>query len=145
MSERSRKQAFPGAPQVPISRAVRAGDFVFTSAYGGHIFDPKDVTFDADGNVLADGSGREGADLAEQVHACFAMIKGALAVAGCTLDDVVDCQCWLADRRDFVAFNEIYRQYFTADPPTRSVFRADFMFACKVELKVVAWKPVAAS
>ncbi|MFO1055813.1 MAG: RidA family protein [Dongiaceae bacterium] len=145
MTERPRKQAFPGAPQVPISRAVRAGDFVFTSAYGGHIFDPKDVTFDADGNVLADGSGREGASLAEQVHACFGMIRDALAVAGCTLDDVVDCQCWLADRRDFVAFNEIYRQYFTADPPTRSVFRADFMFACKVELKVVAWKPVAPS
>ena len=145
MSQPPRKQAFPGAPQVPISRAVRAGDFVFTSAYGGHIFAPKDVAFDEAGNVLADGSGREGVSLDEQVHACFAMIKGALAAAGCTLKDVVDCQCWLSDRRDFVQFNEIYRQYFTSDPPTRSVFRADFMFACKVELKVVAWKPLASA
>ena len=60
----------------------------------------------------------------EQVHLTFGFIRDALAVAGCTLDDVVDCQCWLADARDFVRFNEIYRTYFTKDPPVRSVFPA---------------------
>ena len=28
------RQAWPAHPEVPISKAVRAGDFVFTSAYG---------------------------------------------------------------------------------------------------------------
>jgi 2-iminobutanoate/2-iminopropanoate deaminase len=138
------KQAFPGAPQVPISKAVRAGDFVFTSAYGGHLFDPVDVTFDAEGRVLSDGSGLEQVAFEKQVHACFGFLKEALAVAGCTLADVVDCQCWLSDARDFVRFNAIYREYFTADPPVRSVFRADFMFGCKVELKAIAYKPLTA-
>ncbi len=138
------KQCFRGAPQVPISKAVRAGDFVFTSAYGGHLFDPADVTFDEAGCVVDDGSGKAGVGFEEQVHACFGFIADALAVAGCRLADVVDCQCWLGDPRDFVRFNAIYRQYFAEDPPTRSVFRAEFMFACKVELKVVAYKPVAA-
>jgi 2-iminobutanoate/2-iminopropanoate deaminase len=138
------KQCFRGAPQVPISKAVRAGDFVFTSAYGGHLFDPADVTFDETGHVVDDGSGKAGVGFEEQVHACFGFIAEALAVAGCTLADVVDCQCWLSDPRDFVRFNAIYRQYFFDDPPTRSVFRAEFMFACKVELKVVAYRPVIA-
>ena len=48
---------------------------------------------------------------------------------------------WLADARDFVRFNEIYRTYFTKDPPVRSCFPIRFMFDVKVELKVIAYKP----
>jgi hypothetical protein len=47
----------------------------------------------------------------------------------------------LARARDFVAFNEIYRQYFSEDPPVRSVFEARFMFPCRLEMKVVAYRP----
>jgi enamine deaminase RidA (YjgF/YER057c/UK114 family) len=75
------------------------------------------------------------------VHLTFGFIKDALEVAGCTLDDVVDCQVWLADARDFVAFNAIYRTYFKKDPPVRSVFPIGFMFDVKIEMKVVAYRP----
>ena len=78
----------------------------------------------------------------EQVRLTFGFVREALAVAGCTLDDVVDCQCWLSDARDFVRFNEIYQTYFTKDPPVRSVFPAKFMFDVKVEIKVIAYRPV---
>jgi enamine deaminase RidA (YjgF/YER057c/UK114 family) len=137
------KTAYPAHPEVPISKAVRAGDFVFTSAYGPWTFDPASVTFDAEGHILGDGSGNRDMPFAEQVHRTFALVKEALAVAGCTLDDVVDCQCWLSDARDFVEFNEIYRGYFAKDPPVRCVFPAGFMFQCKVEIKVTAYRPVA--
>src|SRR5882724_400043 len=33
------KKAYPAHPEVPISKAVRAGDFVYTSAYGPWTFD----------------------------------------------------------------------------------------------------------
>src|SRR5262245_6931714 len=135
------KQAFPAHPEVPISKAVRAGDFVFTSAYGPWTFDPRKVVFDAEGRILDDGTGRGDVPFDEQVHLTFGFIREALAVAGCTLDDVVDCQVWLADARDFVRFNEIYRTYFTKAPPVRSVFPIGFMFAVKVEMKVIAYKP----
>ena len=50
----------------------------------------------------------------EQVHRTFDFIKAALAVADCTLDDVVSSECWLTDPRDFVAFNahlqDLFRQ-----------------------------------
>jgi len=135
------KQAFPSHPEVPISKAIRAGDFVFTSAYGPWTFDPLKVTFDAQGRITDDGTGRRNVPFDEQVHLTFKAIREALAVAGATLDDVVDCQVWLADPRDFVRFNAIYRTYFTKDPPVRSVFPIGFMFDVKVEMKVIAHKP----
>jgi len=50
-----KKQSFPAHPEVPISKAIRAGDFVFTSAYGPWLFDPKRVIFDPAGkNPLYD-------------------------------------------------------------------------------------------
>ena len=133
------KTCFPGHPEVPISKAVRAGSFVFTSAYGPWVFDPAKVTFDDNGRIVDDGTGNAGMPFEEQVHATFAMIRRALETAGCTLGDVVDCEVWLADPRDFVAFNRIYATYFTVDPPARSAFVAQFMFSCKLEMKVRAW------
>ena len=126
------KQAFPAHPEVPISKAVRAGDFVFTSAYGPWTFDPLKVVFDEQGRIIDDGAGRRNVPFDEQVHLTFKAIREALAVAGATLDDVVDCQVWLADVRDFVRFNALYRTYFTNDPPVRSVFPIGFMFDVKV-------------
>jgi enamine deaminase RidA (YjgF/YER057c/UK114 family) len=137
-----RQQAFPAHPAVPISKAVRAGDLVFTSAYGPWTFDPKDVVFDAEGRIVTDGSGLEGMAFDEQVHRTFGFVEAALKAAGAELADVIDCQCWLADARDFVAFNAIYRSYFSHDPPVRSIFPSAFMFLCKVEMKVIAYRPL---
>ncbi len=136
------KKAYPAHPEVPISKAVRAGDFVFTSAYGPWTFDPKRVVFDSAGRIVDDGTGQADVSFDKQVHLTFGFVKDSLAVANCTLDDVVDCQVWLADARDFVRFNEIYRTYFTRDPPVRSVFPASFMFDVKIEMKVIAHKPI---
>jgi len=138
------KSTIPAHPEVPISKAIRAGDFVFTSAYGPWTFDPTKVTFDADGNILDDGSGNRNVPFDEQVHRTFGFIKDALESVGCSLEDVVSCECWLSDPRDFVAFNAIYKTYFVKDPPVRSVFPVRFMFDCKVELKVIAYRPVGA-
>jgi 2-iminobutanoate/2-iminopropanoate deaminase len=135
------KAAYPAHPTVPISKAVRAGDFVFTSAYGPWTFDPHDVVFDRDGRIVSDGTDLEGMAFDEQVHRTFGFIKDALETAGVSLADVVDCQCWLADARDFIRFNAIYHEYFPHDPPVRSVFPSPFMFLCKVEMKVIAYRP----
>ncbi|CAN5185333.1 RidA family protein [soil metagenome] len=136
------KQAFPAHPEVPISKAVRAGDFVFTSAYGPWTFDPRDVTFDDAGNITGDGTNNENMPFDEQVHRTFDFVEAALAVAGCTLDDAVSAECWLSEARDFVPFNAIYQTYFKKDPPVRCVFPARFMFLCKVEIKMIAYKPL---
>lgn len=136
------KEAYPAHPEIPISEAVRAGDFVFTSAYGPWTFDPVKVVFGTNGDIVDDGAGRKNVPFDEQVHLTFGFIRDALAAAGCMLEDIVSCECWLADARDFVVFNRIYREYITHDPPVRSVFSIRFMFDVKVEMKVIAYKPL---
>lgn len=137
------KVAIPAHPEVPISKAVRAGDMIYTSAYGPWIFDPLKVSFDADGHVVDDGTAAQDMPIEEQIRRTFGFIKDALASFDCGLEDVVSCECWLSKARDFVVFNTIYRTYFSKDPPVRCVFPMRFMFNCKVELKVIAYKPLA--
>jgi 2-iminobutanoate/2-iminopropanoate deaminase len=131
--------AAPGG--FPISRAVRAGDFVITSAFGDHAFRPEDVLYDRDGIVIADGSDVRQCSFADEVRGTIRTVEGALGLAGCTLADVVDVQVWLRDPRDFTEFNRIYAEYFQTNQPVRSVFRVDFMFDCRIEIKAVAYRP----
>jgi 2-iminobutanoate/2-iminopropanoate deaminase len=120
---------------------VRAGDFVITSAFGDHAFRPEDVLYDRDGFVIADGSDVRQRSFADEVRGTIRTVEEALGLAGCTLADVVDVQVWLRDPRDFPEFNRIYAEYFKANQPVRSVFRVDFMFDCRIEIKAVAYKP----
>ena len=53
---------------------------------------------------------------AEEVHGTFKALQESLALAGCTLADVVDCQVWLRDARDFHEFNRIFAGYFEEQP-----------------------------
>ena len=82
--------------------------------------------------MLDDGTGNASMPFDEQVHRTFGFIKEALAMAGCTLDDVVNCECWITDPRDFVRFNAIYETYFVKDPPVRSIFPMRFNFIVRV-------------
>jgi 2-iminobutanoate/2-iminopropanoate deaminase len=69
-------------------------------------------------------------------------ITKTLALAGCTRDDVVKAMVWLKDRADFSGFNSVYGEYFPNDPPTRSALISDFLVDIRVEVEVIAWKPM---
>ena len=56
--------------------------------------------------------------------------------------DVVDASVWLRDPRDFHEMNKAYGEFFKKNQPTRSIFRIDFMFDCRVEIKVTAYRPL---
>ena len=134
---------FDGPAPVPISLAVRAGDFVFVSGLSDHFFRPEEVTFDASGEVIDDGSGFDGTDsIEEQTRRTMHQIDRALGRAGCTLDDIVDVLVWLKSPKDFVGFNTTYKEFFTRTRPTRAILRNEFMFKTRIEIKVVAYKPV---
>src|SRR5262245_43704996 len=79
IEEEAVKRAVPAHPEVPISKAVRAGDFVFTSAYGPWTFDPTKVSFDEAGRILDDGTDNQSMPFDEQVHRTFDFVKAALA------------------------------------------------------------------
>jgi 2-iminobutanoate/2-iminopropanoate deaminase len=80
------KQCF-GTSHVPLSPAVRAGDMVYVSGQ---------VPVGSDGVVVAGG-------IVEQTEQVLSNVKAALALAGCTMDDVVKTTVWLEDARNFGA------------------------------------------
>jgi 2-iminobutanoate/2-iminopropanoate deaminase len=139
------KAAYGGEPGFPISMAMRAGDFVFTSAQGDHRFNPLEVVYDKKGLVVSDGNTLPPRSMAEETRNTLLNVQASLAEAGCGLEDVVDTSVWLRDPRDFAEMNKTYAEFFKRDCPTRSIFRIDFMFDCRVEIKVTAYKPLAAA
>ena len=85
-----------GTRALPRSLATKAGGFVFV---GGQ------VARDESGNLVAGG-------IEAQTRQTMKNVAQALAVAGCTLDDVVKTMIWLADARDFDEFNRVYGEFF---------------------------------
>ena len=111
--------------KLSLSKAVRAGDFVFLTGQ---------VPMKS-GAVLTDGS------IEEQTRIVLDEIKSTLTEAGCELQDVVKSMVWLKNRDDFPGFNAVYGEYFPHDPPARSAIVSDFLVDILVEVEVVAYKP----
>lgn len=118
------KQTF-GTSHVPLSPAVRAGDFVFVSGQ---------VPVGGDGIVVKGG-------ITEQTEQVLANVKAALTLAGCTMDDVVKTTVWLEDARDFGAFNAVYARHFPKNPPARTTVESRLMIDIKIEVEAVAYRP----
>ena len=117
-----------GGRKLSLSRAIRAGDFVFLTGQ---------VPF-KDGQLMTTGS------IEQQTRAVLDDITATLGEAGCVLSDVVKAMVWLRDRADFPGFNTVYGEYFPEEPPTRSAVVSDLLVDVRVEVEVVAYKPVTA-
>lgn len=115
-----------GGRTLSLSRAIRAGDFVFLT---GQI-------------PMQDGAPMITGTIEDQTRAILDDIKVTLAKANCELVDVVKAMVWLRDRADFPGFNAVYGAYFPADPPTRSAVVSELLVEVRVEIEVVAYKPL---
>ena len=114
-----------GGRQLSLSRAIRAGDFVFLT---GQI--PM-----REGEVVTDGS------IEEQTRIVLDLIRGTLDEAGCELRDVVKSTVWLRERADFPGFDAVYAEYFPQDPPARSAVLSGLLVDVRVEVEVIAYRP----
>jgi len=114
-----------GGRKLTLSKAVRAGDFVFLT-----------------GQVpMRDGQVMTGGSIEDQTRACLGEIKVTLAEAGCSLSDVVKSMIWIKSREDFPGFNEVYGEYFPEGPPARSALVSEFLVDIRVEIECIAYKP----
>jgi reactive intermediate/imine deaminase len=113
-----------GGRQLSLSRAIRAGDFVFLT---GQI--PM-----RDGEVVTDGS------IEEQTRIVLDLIRSTLKEAGCELRDVVKSMVWLRERADFPGFDAVYAEYFPEDPPARSAVLSELLVDVRVEVEVIAYR-----
>lgn len=113
-----------GTSHVPLSPAVRAGDYVFVSGQVPVV----------DGMIVEGG-------IAEQTRQVLENISKVLAMADCTLADVVKTTVWLKHAEDFAGFNAAYAPYFPKDPPARSTAESRLMIDILVEIEAIAYKP----
>ncbi|MFN3661584.1 RidA family protein [Yoonia sp.] len=114
-----------GGQKRPFAKAVRAGDYVHVSGQVPTV----------DGEVVTGG-------IVAQTEQVMVNIRDVLAMAGCGMEDVVKVNCWLDDARDFSSFNAVFARHFGANPPARSTVESRLMVDAKVEIDVLAWKPL---
>lgn len=117
----------PMRPNPLVSHAIRVGDLVFTS--GQTAFDP------ATGESV-------GGEIRAQTHRVIQNLQMVLGAAGTDLQHAVKATVYLRHWEDFESFNEVYRQYFSTEPPVRTTTQAgrlgrDFL----VEIDVIAIVP----
>lgn len=107
----------------PYSQAKVVNGFVFAS--GQIPINP------ATGNIDAQ-------TIEEQTEQSIQNVIAILEDAGLTLDNVVKTTCFLADIKDFAAFNGVYEKYFTEKPARSCVAVKDLPKAALVEVEVIA-------
>lgn len=114
-----------GSSHVPLSPAVRAGDFVYIS-----------------GQVPVKDGAIVNGDVRVQTQTVLENVAAALKLAGCEMSDVVKTFVILTDKTDFAAFNEVYATFFPSEPPARTTVEAGLMVDITVEIEAIAYKPL---
>ena len=114
-----------GGRILSLSRAIRAGDFIFLTGQ---------IPF-KNGEVMTTGT------IEEQTIAVLDEIKKTLSIAKCDLEDVVKAMVWLTKKEYFPGFNSVFSKYFPKDPPARSAVVNELLVDVKVEVEVIAYKP----
>jgi reactive intermediate/imine deaminase len=132
------KQGQAGAPQyfpmpaaggsaLPFSEAVMLGDARYVSGQLGFL--PGSM-------ALAPGG------IAPETRRAIENIKLILERHGSSLDRVVKCTVFLADIKEWPAFNEEYLEYFKTNLPARSALAASGLaLGARVEVECVAYVP----
>ena len=116
-------ERYAHALPLPLSKAVRAGGFLFLSGV---------VALDADGK-LVDG------DIRTQTRVVLQTIEQTLKALGLAMDDIVKTTVWLADLGESAPFNDEYAKFVGAAPPARSALEARLYGGARVEIEVQAW------
>jgi 2-iminobutanoate/2-iminopropanoate deaminase len=119
------RQAFQpdgmAAPKPPYSPVVISGDLVYTAGQIAH---------GAEGSLVAGG-------IEEQTRQTLANVRACLEAAGCTLDDVMKVNAFLADLDDFDGYNRVYREFFAEPYPARTSVQAGLPAGVLVEIEAV--------
>jgi 2-iminobutanoate/2-iminopropanoate deaminase len=66
-------------------------------------------------------------------------VKAIIEAAGGRMEDIVKTTVFLADIRDFAAFNTVYAEFFRQRPPARSTVQAGALpVGARVEIEAIA-------
>ncbi len=111
--------------KVPLSPAVRLGNFLFVSGQ---------FPVDPDTGTLVSGN------IEEQTRAVLDNLKEVLEAGGSSLDKVLRTTVYATNAAFYGRINEVYRQYFPKDYPARTfVTVGSFPLEFDVEIECIAY------
>ena len=102
---RPKNLEFQPRPTFPYSPGARGGNMVFTAGQ---------VAWDKTGNVVGIN------DVRAQTVQTLANVISVLKEGGAELSDVVKCNVYLKDMKDFQIMNEEFAKFFPDNPPART-------------------------
>ncbi|KQM80628.1 RidA family protein [Agromyces sp. Leaf222] len=91
-----------------------AGDLIYVSGTSSR---RADNTFEG---AEVDEFGATTLDIAAQTRAVLENIRGVLAAAGASLDDLVQATTYLVNMNDFAGYNAVWAEYFDETGPART-------------------------
>ena len=111
-----------GTP-LPLSKAVRAGDFVFLS-----------------GQLGFDDAGTIPSGIKAQTSHCIRNIASILQEASLDMSHLVKTLIWLTDLSNSAEFNEVYQKAFPQLPPARSTVCSQLALPLAlIEIEAIAY------
>ena len=110
--------------RVPLSQAIKVGDWIFASGQLGLA-----VTT---GKLVPGGIAAETRQVCEN-------LKAVLEAAGSSLDNVVKVTIYMVDLGELMEMNDVFSRYFPVDPPARTTFQCVALVGgARVEIEAVA-------
>jgi 2-iminobutanoate/2-iminopropanoate deaminase len=110
--------------RVPLSQAIKVGEWVFASGQLG---------LQVETGKLAPGG------IAAETRQVCENLKAVLEAAGSSLDKVVKVTIYMADLGELMEMNNVFSQYFPVDPPARTTFQCVALVGgARVEIEAVA-------
>ena len=96
---------FQPRPSYPYSPGVKGGNMVYTAGQ---------VAWGSDGNIVGID------DIEVQTRQTLSNVEAVLIEGNATWDDVLKCNVYLKDMKDFQKMNDIFCQIFPNNPPART-------------------------
>ena len=112
---------------VPLTRVIRAGDYVFMSGQ---------IAARSDGTLVI-------GDFAAETRAVLDNVRAGVEAAGGTLSDICKTTVFLMNAALFEPMNAVYREYFKPPYPVRSTIVAPLSNPdLRIEIEAIAYLPV---
>ena len=108
---------------LPHSPGIRAGGFIFLSGM---------LSTDPDTGERSPGT------MAHETRQTLANMRHLLESAGSSLERVVKLNVLIYDMLEFENMNGVFKQFFPADPPARTVCGVQLSAGMKIEIECIA-------
>ena len=120
-----RQLDFQPRPAYPYSPGASGGGMIYTAGQ---------VAWGSDGNIVGIG------DIEAQTRQTLANVRAVLNEGGADWDDVLKCNVYLKDMKDFQKMNAVFMEVFPDQPPARTTVQTPMAEETMlVEIEAVAW------